>query len=256
MLVQVQINGENYQVDAQNPLDIAIPLRFNGAQPNAYGVERAASKAYQAGDLIGDTRRGGSCNFEQYKFIPHCNGTHTECVGHITHQRISIRESLKDAFIPVTLITVQPRGDEKLITKEMLAAALSSTDKNWLGGLVVRTLPNDESKQTRVYLEEIPPYFSREAMEYIVELEIKHLLADIPSIDRLFDEGKLINHRLFWNIETGIFEVNPNTETNKTVTEMIFVPDSIADGKYLLNLQIAPFVADVSPSRPILFQVK
>jgi hypothetical protein len=37
---------------------------------------------------------------------------------------------------------------------------------------------------------------------------------------------------------------------------MIYVPDEISDGEYLLNLQIAPFVSDASPSRPVLFKIK
>ncbi len=107
MIFSVQINNQTYQINADEPLDISIPLRFNGIQPNAYGVEKATAKPCEAGNLIGDTRRGGSCNFEEYKFIPHCNGTHTESVGHITRERISIHDCLKDAFIPATLITVQ-----------------------------------------------------------------------------------------------------------------------------------------------------
>ena len=92
----------------KNPIDISIPLNFNGPQPNAYGVEPASSKPCEAGDMVGDTRRGGSVNFEQYTFIPHCNGTHTECVGHITHERISVRDCLKDVFIPAVLVSVEP----------------------------------------------------------------------------------------------------------------------------------------------------
>ena len=90
------------------PIDISIPLKFDGPQPNAYGVERATSAACEYGDLVGDTRRGGSCNFERVALIPHCNGTHTECVGHITNERISIRECLRDAFASATLISVRP----------------------------------------------------------------------------------------------------------------------------------------------------
>ena len=46
----------------KGPIDISIPLNFNGQQPNAYGVERATAKACEAGDMVGDTRRGGSVN--------------------------------------------------------------------------------------------------------------------------------------------------------------------------------------------------
>src|SRR5947199_6913443 len=92
------VEAEN-DIDLGEFFDISIPLRFNGPQPNAFGVEPASSTACQYGDLVGDTRRGGSCNFEQITLIPHCNGTHTECVGHITNERISIRGCLVDVFI-------------------------------------------------------------------------------------------------------------------------------------------------------------
>jgi len=123
--------------------------------------------------------------------------------------------------------------------------------------LIIRTLPNDESKLTRRYdSENIPPYFTTKAIGYIVECGFTHLLVDMPSIDRLFDEGKLANHRIFWNVEQASFEKNENTRTNSTITELICVPNEVVDGKYLLNLQIAPFASDAAPSRPMLFSLQ
>src|SRR6476646_11576184 len=104
----ISIDGVSRDIEFESFYDISIPLKFNGPQPNAFGVEPATSKACKYGDLIGDTRRGGSCNFEQVTFVPHCNGTHTECVGHITNERISIRECLTDAFVGATLISIEP----------------------------------------------------------------------------------------------------------------------------------------------------
>jgi len=91
-----------------------------------------------------------------------------------------------------------------------------------------------------------------EAMEYLVNLEVHHLLVDTPSVDRLFDDGHLSAHNIFWETKGGKF--NPDTQ-NKTVTEMIFVPDSLKNGHYLLNLQIPAFVSDAAPSRPILYKI-
>lgn len=272
MIFFTQINNQTYKINDQNPVDISIPLNFNREQPNAYDVEKATSKFCEAGKFIGDTRRGGSCNFEQITLIPHCNGTHTECVGHITHERISIRDCLKDAFIPAVLISVEPENanetqetyavglneSDQLITRDAIEKALQKNSKAEipkLKSLIVRTIPNDESKLTRAYSKIIPPFFSTAAMEFIAELEINHLLVDLPSIDRIFDEGKLSNHRIFWNVERGTFETNENSLIHNTITELIFVPDEIEDGNYLLNLQIAPFAADASPSRPILFEI-
>lgn len=252
----------SYKFDS--PIDISIPLRFNGPQPNAYGVERAKSEPVRAGTLVGDTRHGGSVNFEQYVFIPHCNGTHTECVGHITHERISVRECLRDVIVGAVLISVEPTSEtdetysvpigegDRVITRQSLGK-LKPTATAAGSALIVRTLPNDDEKLTRQYDESnIPPYFTADALRYIVESGFKHLLVDMPSIDRLFDEGKLLNHRIFWNVEPGSFEVNQNTRTGSTITELIYVPDEVADGEYLLNLQIAPFESDCAPSRQVI----
>jgi arylformamidase len=272
MILSIETENKTYKIDSENPLDISIPLEFDALQPNIYGVEKASAKAYQDEHFVGDTRRGGSCNFENLSVNTHCNGTHTECVGHITHQRISIQECLKDAFMLAELITVLPENalktqdtysvklneNDLLITKKSLENSLfnqKSKIKNQKS-LIIRTLPNSESKKNRDYSVENPPFFSLEAMKFIVEIGVKHLLVDVPSLERLHDEGKLANHRIFWNVEQGSFEINSQTYLNNTVTEMIYVSDKIVDGTYLLNLQIAPFVADASPSRPILFEIK
>jgi kynurenine formamidase len=298
--MKVSFKTDSFDIDLASPLDISIPLRFNGPQPNAYGVQQAASTPCQAGDLVGDTRQGGSCNFEQYTFIPHCNGTHTECVGHITNDRISVRDCLQDVLIPAVLISVTPvrAGDSNeryavapgagdfVITRRSLESAIGSVPPALAGGtersglsssdehsadtsgaaippanagntdraLIIRTLPNDESKLTRQYTDATSPYFTSEAMEFIVSRGYKHLLVDLPSIDRLYDEGKLSNHRIFWNVEQGSFQVNDEARINSTITELIYVPGEVADGDYLLNLQIAPFEADSSPSRPMLIK--
>lgn len=271
MIFSVEIRNQSYKVNLKNPLDISIPLNFNGAQPNAYGVEKAFSKPCAAGDLVGDTRRGGSCNFEQITLIPHCNGTHTECVGHLTHERISVRDCLQDAFTFAALISIEPENvdetdetysiqlseNDKLITKKSIENQLSTLDSRLPtpNALIVRTLPNDERKLTASYLEIVPPFFSLEAMRFISELNIKHLLVDMPSIDRIFDEGKLANHRIFWSVEEGSFETSEKSKINNTITELIYVSNEIQDGVYLLNLQIAPFAADAAPSRPVLFRL-
>ncbi|HXH70441.1 MAG TPA: cyclase family protein [Pyrinomonadaceae bacterium] len=273
MILSVQVNNRTYKIDCHNPIDISIPLNFNGAQPNAYDVEKATSKPCEAESLIGDTRRGGSCNFEQITFIPHCNGTHTEAVGHITNERISVHNCLKDAFILSTLVTVEPETanettetyavklneNDCLITRKAVENALqnpkSKIQNLKADGLIIRTLPNDESKKTRRYMENLPPFFSTEAIKFITERSVKHLLVDMPSIDKTFDEGKLSNHRIFWNVEAENFELSEESFRNNTITEMIFVPEFVEDGTYFLNLQIAAFQSDTSPSRPILFRI-
>ena len=263
MKAEVEIGEKKYTVDFSKGIDISIHLNFNGEQPNTYGVEKATSRPYQDRQFIGDTRKGGPCNFETYSFTPHCNGTHTECIGHITDERIDILSSLNEEMIASTLISVTPKitdenyipnlnAEDLVITEEDLELHLKDINSNFLKGLIIRTLPNYERKKNRDYMKEAPTFLSIEAMEYIVSLGVKHLLVDTPSVDRLLDEGNLSSHNIFW--ETKGKEFNSKTQ-NKTITEMIFASEDIKDGRYLLNLQIPAFVSDAAPSRPILYKI-
>ncbi len=166
MKLDLHISSKTYQIDADHPIDISIPLNFHGEQPNAYGVPRATAKTYEDGNFIGDTRRGGSCNFEEYKLVPHCNGTHTECVGHLALERISIHAVLQNSMFPARLISVEPvdalgSGDscrhkkhkeDKLITRDGLTKAIEDHSNESLEAFIIRTLPNDISKMSSQFL--------------------------------------------------------------------------------------------------------
>lgn len=268
MIVEFETNCGRFAADLARPVAISIPLDFGGSQPNAYGVDPAVSKACEYGELVGDTRRGGSCNFEEIRVIPHCNGTHTECAGHITDERISVDECLRSALMTAVVVSVAPvfRGEtpdetygsvsadgDPWITRSALAEALGQTGGATSDAIIVRTLPNEGTKTSRLYLDEIPPYFTTEAMELIVARGYRHLLTDLPSIDRLFDDGRLSNHRIFWKIEPGSNEPGEDSRLDATVTELAFIPDEVADGIYGLSIQIPSFRADAAPSRPLVF---
>jgi hypothetical protein len=81
------------------------------------------------------------------------------------------------------------------------------------------------------------------------------LLIDLPSVDKEKDGGKLASHKAFWNV-TDVKLLNQDARLDCTITEMIFVPNEVADGNYLLNLQIASFENDASPSKPILYSIQ
>ena len=268
MFVKFSTGENEYTFDLSKPLFVSIPMNFYGNQPNTYNVKTASAKAYEKDGFIGDTRKGGGCNFEEYSLIPHCNGTHTECVGHISLERMYVNEILKDSFIASALITVAPEKafetddtyfpdknkEDLIISKRIIEEKLAGAKEDFLEGLIIRTLPNDDSKMSRKYMELPPPFFSVEAMEYIDRLNVSHLLIDIPSVDRTFDEGKLTAHHIFWNVQKESNDVDKNNHSLKTITEMIYVPDSVKDGIYLTCIQIPDFKSDAAPSRIILYK--
>ena len=175
MKAEVEIKFKKYSIDFSEGIDISIPLFFNGEQPNTYGVDKATSKAYKDGRFIGDTRKGGPCNFETYSFTPHCNGTHTECIGHITIERVDILSSLNEEIIASTVISVLPKKSNEhyipdlssadlVITKKDLEAQLKNANSDFLKALIIRTLPNLEKKKKRDYMNNAPAFLSIEAM--------------------------------------------------------------------------------------------
>ena len=261
--MKIDFNGhsDTFSSVLSHPKEISIPLQFDGPQPNHFGVESATSEVITQGSYVGDVNEGGSCNCSKYTVTPHCNGTHTECVGHITSNAVSISDVLRDSLFKTTVITVNstsiiesdehyiPKAEQedRFITAKEIRRAIDGTHTAFHEALIVRTLPNDQSKKARSYPENPPPFFSNDAMEYIVSLGVNHLLVDLPSVDRMYDDGKLSCHRIFWDNATSL---------TKTITEMIYVDDSITDGSYLVAIQIPSFVADAAPSRVFLYDIE
>lgn len=254
----LEIQGERYAIRADRPLHLAIPVDFHGPQPSAFGLPRARATAFASGTFVGDTRQGGSCNCEIVTLAPHGNGTHTECVGHLTRTRESVHAALCDALVPATLVSVTPEATGnggRAITASALASALQANGVMagpFTRGLVVRTLPNDPGKKTRDWTGSKAPFFTAQAMRIVRDLGVDHLVCDLPSADPERDAGALEAHRSFWELADR--EIAPIAR-HRTITELAFVDDAIADGRYLLNLQLAPFVLDSAPSRPVLFEV-
>ena len=65
MNITFQIDEYSYEINVNEFINIAIPLSFKGEQPNVFRARKASAKACETKDLIGDTRLGGSCNFEE-----------------------------------------------------------------------------------------------------------------------------------------------------------------------------------------------
>lgn len=243
----------NFEIDLSKPIDISIPLTNTDENPIAWYIEKPSIEPVVFGDWIGKVSEGkSSTNFNNIFFNPHGHGTHTECLGHITNDFYSINQSLKQFFFFAKLITVEPKkfGEDFVITKEQIASLITEKTE----ALIIRTLPNQLEKKSRKYSNTNPPYLAEDAAIFIRESEIQHLLIDLPSVDKEHDEGKLLAHKAFWNVK-DTHNLNPDARFNATITEMIYVSDEIEDGDYILNLQIASFENDASPSKPILYKI-
>ena len=114
--------------------------------------------------------------------------------------------------------------------------------------IVIRTMPNTRDKFSRQYSHTNPTYLTEDAAILLKNKGVKHLLIDLPSVDKESDGGELLAHNAFWNTSGKL-------RLDATITEFIYVSNKIKDGCYMLNLQIAPIENDASPSKPILYEV-
>src|SRR5690554_3330097 len=247
MKCKITIKDSEVEVDLSQPIDISIALQPSAENPLAWYQDKPVVSPVVMGDWVGKVSEGGSVNFNNVAFNPHAHGTHTESYGHISKQFYSVNDALKAYFFMAELITLTPEtvGEDQIISKENLQKVLSGSD---LDAVIIRTLPNEISKKSKKWSNTNWPYLDQEASKYLREIGVKHLLIDLPSVDREYDEGKLLAHKAFWN-----YPENPRHDC--TITEMVYVSNSIEDGNYLLNLQIASFENDASPSKPVLYEI-
>ena len=84
----------------------------------------------------------------------------------------------------------------------------------------------------------------------------EHLLLDVPSADRADDGGHLSAHREFFGLPGGSTSLAEVRRPHCTITELVYVEDRVADGAYLLSLQIPALGGDAVPSRPLLYPVR
>ena len=239
-------NGIAYLADLTRPIDISIVLRDGLENPNCFWAPAVEYSPVVAGDFIGSTAQGGPVNFFNIRVNPHGNGTHTECVGHIARERFVLHECLTGFHFFSKLVSLYPRpadSGDRVIYRDQLEDLLEAGEAD---ALILRTLPNDEFKNHRQYSGTNPPYLHHEAAQYLADCGIQHLLLDLPSVDREEDGGRLLAHHAFWRYPQAV-------RRQCTITELIYVPDPVQDGYYLLNLQTASFDLDVSPSKPVLF---
>lgn len=239
--VTVEWKDKKLHADLTKGHCIAIPLDHAHPQPNAFYAPLYEASPHKAGDWVGDTREGASVNFFNLRINPHGNGTHTECVGHITKERYFIHETLGEGVWIAQLVSVYPttqtNGDKVIDQLEW---------EEGIEAIIIRTLPNHDDKMIRHYGNTNPAYLDATIAAKMANANVQHLLLDLPSVDREEDGGALQAHHAWW-------QYPEKTRYEATITEMIYVNNLIPDGLYLLQIQIPALELDASPSRPYIY---
>ncbi len=271
--------GRDWRASLARPRSLAIPLRFDAPGLRHFGAPPPTSAPLRIGDFTGDVRDGASCNCTTLTLTPHCHGTHTECVGHLTAERIHVRELAPRGPLPALVLSTPlvraadstettrppPAPYDAVVTSAALRAALRAVEERLRAArplprdepplaIVIRTLPNDTAKLTRDYSDRCAPFLTLEAAEWLIARGTRHLVVDLPSLDRSHDAGELAVHRAFFGLPArGAGGATDAARRGCTVTELAFVPDAVADGVALLQLTLPEIDGDAVPSAPLLY---
>jgi kynurenine formamidase len=245
----VTIDGIDYNFKLNDPVDLTIPFLNNASGPNCFHAPKFATSPLVSGNFIGSRDAGSPVNFYDVKINPHGNGTHTECVGHISDEKIYIKDVNPIGLHFSQLISVTPTKKENgdlVITKKHFED-IDFTQN--IKCLLLRTLPNKEEKLTKNYSNTNPPYLESNAIEFINSLAIDHFILDLPSIDKELDGGAMLSHKTFWSYNEVI-------DKKKTITEMVFIPNKVKDGLFLCSINAIPFELDAAPSKVLIYPLK
>ena len=255
MRINHSIQGIEGWADLLCPIDISLSMGPDGDNPRAFFIDPAKFDAIRVGDFVGRDSEGGSANCEILTFCAHGNVTHTECVGHITEERIALPDVLKQFWFSAQLVSIDISA-----TGSISRADIQSLQIGDVESIIIRSLPNRNEKKCMDWSGNSAPYFEPDALAYLRDLGVVHLLTDFPSVDPEEDEGRLAAHHEWWGLqqrsEAGNTMVinQSHSRFSSTITELIFVPDSIEDGIYMLNFQVPNLRTDAVPSRPIIYK--
>lgn len=233
------------KIDLSSPIGIHLEIK-NAQSLGAWYVGPPSIGPHKTTDFIGSISEGAAVNFNDIAFNPHAHGTHTECLGHIVAGDYTIMQIMSQFIFEALVISVAPKhlDGDLIIDRDLISGAITGTTVPQV--LVIRTLPNEDSKKLKNYSHTNPAYLSEAAAIFIRELGVQHLVVDLPSVDKEEDGGALLAHKAFWDVGGAL-------RTHATITEFVYVPSEIKDGPYALQFGLAPFANDASPSSVFLY---
>ena len=190
MKATIEYNSRKIEVNISNPIDISIPIDVSRKNVNAWYVDEPKIFPEEIDGEVVKVSEGAVVNFNNIHFNPHSHITHTECVGHITEKVHSINKNLKYFIFLAEVVTIAPlfHNGDFIIGVKQLKTALRNKKRD---AIVIRTLPNLEEKKSMQYSNTNPTYLSEKAAIYLREKGIKHLLIDLPSVDKEKDDGNI-----------------------------------------------------------------
>ncbi|MCP4499207.1 MAG: cyclase family protein [Deltaproteobacteria bacterium] len=268
--IQLMFQGMSFRADFSDAYSLSRTLSFNDDVDGAFGLPAATAKAVELGEFVGDTQRGGSVNCMTLVLHPHGDGTHIESAAHVEAEAplLDAIHTPQLCLAAVLLLSATrfsdtdetyieyANDDDWVLTRAALDAAwreLQERDGPLNPQAIILGRLDDGDNA----------YLTNEAMQFLRERSLTHLLVEEKSIDRLDDGGLLANHRVWFDLAPRGEKQADLSQNRKTLSEMIRSPLSFVErmnpvqrGRFcLLSLPIPPWRTDAAPIVPSLFSL-
>lgn len=192
----VRLKNNNF-INLSEPIDISIPIHNKENPVLAWYCDPIEISPVMTDRFVGDVNKGGAVNFRNIFINPHAHGTHTECLGHISKDWVSINQCLKEFHFMAKLISIQPQNwsnpdydqEDRIINRSDLSNKLDQLDAG-VKALVIRTLPNSKDKLAQNYSNTNPIYFSKEAIAAAI---CRSMSSSNTGVAKMLSTGTLKN---------------------------------------------------------------
>lgn len=241
MEIKVEVLNTTFKANLDKPIDLSVEVKKGEGSSMAFFAPEVNIDPICAGSFIGNVSKGGAVNTNIVSFNPHGNSTHTESLAHITEEKLPVNHIFKKYIWLAYLCSVNLRGEG--LDRFVPVEEIEKIDLPLPEAIILRTSPESYS-----FSGNNPPYLCEKVTAYLCNNDVKHLLVDLPSVDKEEDGGLLLSHKAFWGVPA-------NLRKDASITELIKIPENIKDGYYLLELQLMNLNNNASPSRPILYEL-
>ena len=102
--------GKRWTANLDVYWDLSVSTGPQGDNPSAFYIDAAKFEPIRVGGFVGSVAEGGSANCEILTLCAHGNGTHTECVGHITMEKVALGDVLKQFWFDAQVVSVDISG--------------------------------------------------------------------------------------------------------------------------------------------------
>ncbi|MDG1252180.1 MAG: cyclase family protein [Schleiferiaceae bacterium] len=242
--------------DVEGPFDLSLAVEIG--RKRAWYIEGMQRRPVRLGDWVGSLNEGGAVNFLTLEFNPHAHGSHTETLGHVCRGHFPVNQIdipwMQEALIVTVRSQIDPDMGQCIRWAQLEEAIETAGGLQGATALLVRAFSEVAGVPEMDHSNTDAPYFEPLVGSKLAEGGILHWMVDLPSVDREEDGGALACHRAFWNVPLGLSEAQPDSRVDATISELLHIPATVADGRWHLQMNVASIENDAAPCRPMVFR--